>query len=220
MRLRGRPARRARDPGAAASSERGLHFDVADPNLWVPFDDGSAFGQWLDDDKTQQNLLQLGVSAKDIDGYWAYEHLFDEIRKRLRTGERDTWLGESPSRAELEDLLQGEQTMIDILFDASIAEVLDDHMSDQRLKDALFGQGIIGAWAGPKDKGTASIKLMHFQGDLEGQGPVWGYVRGGMGMVSASRSPTRRRRRARRSPPACRSRRSCPRRASGSRTAR
>ena len=164
--------------------ERGLHFDVADPNLWVPFDDGSAFGQWLDDDKTQQNLLQLGVSAKDIDGYWAYEHLFDEMRKRLRTGERDTWLGESPSRAELEELLQGEQTMIDILFDASMEEVLDDHMSDQRLKDALFGQGIIGAWAGPKDKGTASIKLMHFQGDLEGQGPVWGYVRGGMGMVS------------------------------------
>ena len=122
--------------------------------------------------------------AKDIDGYWAYEHLFDEIRKRLRTGERDTWLGESPTRAEIEELLRGEQTMIDVVFDASIAEVLDDHMGDQRLKDALFGQGIIGAWAGPQDAGTASIKLMHFQGDLEGQGPVWGYVRGGMGMVS------------------------------------
>jgi phytoene dehydrogenase-like protein len=25
---------------------------------------------------------------------------------------------------------------------------------------------------------------MHYQGDLEGQGPVWGYVEGGMGMVS------------------------------------
>ena len=24
---------------------------------------------------------------------------------------------------------------------------------------------------------------MHFQGDLEGQGPVWGYVKGGMGMI-------------------------------------
>jgi phytoene dehydrogenase-like protein len=155
--------------------QRGLHFDVADPNLWVPFDDGTAFGQWLDDDKTQQNLLQLGVSAKDIDGYWAYEHLFDEIRRRLRKGERDTWLGESPSRAEIEELLHGE---------ASMWEVLSDHIQDQRLKDALFGQGIIGAWAGPMDKGTASIKLMHYQGDLEGQGPVWGYVRGGMGMVS------------------------------------
>ena len=163
---------------------RGLHVDVADPNLWVPFTDGTSFGQWLDDDRTNADLKALKVSAKDIDGYWAYEHLFDEIRRRLRTGERDTWVGESPTRAELEDLLQGEQTMIDVLFDASIAEVLDDHMSDQRLKDALFGQGVIGAWAGPKDKGTASIKLMHYQGDLEGQGPVWGYVRGGMGMVS------------------------------------
>ena len=25
---------------------------------------------------------------------------------------------------------------------------------------------------------------MHYQGDFEGQGPVWGYVEGGMGMVS------------------------------------
>src|SRR5204862_4888461 len=87
-------------------------------------------------------------------------------------------------RAEIEDLLKGEQTMIDVVFDASIADVLDDHVKDQRIKDALFGQGIIGTFAGPKDAGTASIKLMHFQGDLEGQGPVWGYVRGGMGMVS------------------------------------
>jgi phytoene dehydrogenase-like protein len=57
-------------------------------------------------------------------------------------------------------------------------------MDDQRLKDALFGQAIIAAYGGPKEPGTASIKLMHYQGDLEGQGPVWGYVKGGMGMVS------------------------------------
>jgi phytoene dehydrogenase-like protein len=164
--------------------ERGLHFHVADPNLWVPFDDGTSFGQWLDDDRTNADLDALGVSDKDRKGYWAYEHLFDEIRRRLRTGERDTWVGESPSRAEIEELLKGEQTMIDVVFDASIAEVLDDHLDDQRLKDALFGQGVIGAWAGPHDKGTASVKLMHFQGDLEGRGPLWGYVRGGMGMVS------------------------------------
>jgi phytoene dehydrogenase-like protein len=163
---------------------RGLQFDVADPNLWVPFEDGTSLGQWLDDDRTNADLRALGVSQRDVDGYWAYEHLFDEIRRRLRTGERDTWVGDSPTRAEIEDLLRGEQAMIDIVFEASIAEVLDDFVGDQRIKDALFGQGVIGAWAGPKDPGTASIKLMHYQGDLEGQGPVWGYVRGGMGMVS------------------------------------
>ena len=52
------------------------------------------------------------------------------------------------------------------------------------MKDALYGQGVIGAWAGPRDPGTASIKLMHYQGDLLGQGPLWGYVEGGMGQVS------------------------------------
>jgi phytoene dehydrogenase-like protein len=163
---------------------RGFECYVADPNLWVPFDDGTAFGQWLDDARTQACLEALGVAPKDIEGYWAYEHLFDAIRRKLRTGARDSWVGETPTRAEIEALLDGDQTMIDVVFDASIAEVLDDQMDDQRLKGALFGQGVIAAYGGPKDKGTASIKLMHFQGDLEGQGPVWGYVKGGMGMVS------------------------------------
>ena len=74
--------------------------------------------------------------------------------------------------------------MIDALFEASIADVLDEFVTDQRLKDALFGQGVIGTFAGPRDPGTASVKLMHYQGDLLGEGPIWGYVRGGMGMVS------------------------------------
>jgi phytoene dehydrogenase-like protein len=164
--------------------QRGFECYVADPNLWVPFEDGTSFGQWLDDAKTQRNLEELNVSKRDIEGYWAYEHLFDEIRKRLRTRGRDTWVGETPTREEIEDLLHGEQAMLDVVFSASIADVLDDHMQDQRLKDALFGQGVIAAYGGPKDPGTASIKLMHYQGDLEGQGPVWGYVKGGMGMIS------------------------------------
>src|SRR6185436_13293633 len=130
-------------------NQRGLQVHIADPNLWVPFEDGTSFGQWIDDARTQADLDKLGVSKKDQEGYWAYEHLFDSIRQRLRTGERDSWIGDSPSRAELEELLHGEQAMIDVVFDASIAEVLDDHMSDQRMKTALYGQGIIGAWAGP-----------------------------------------------------------------------
>jgi phytoene dehydrogenase-like protein len=163
---------------------RGYECWVADPNLWVPFEDGTSFAQWLDHDKTNASLDALGVSAADQAGYWAYEEIFDEIRKRLRTGGRDTWIGDTPTRAEIEELLHGEQAMLDIVFEASIAEVLGDFIGDQRLKDALFGQAVIAAYGGPKDKGTASIKLMHYQGDMEGQGPVWGYVKGGMGMVS------------------------------------
>src|SRR4051795_8555934 len=47
---------------------RGFECYVADPNLWVPFADGTSFAQWLDDEKTQQNLIDLKVSKRDIEG--------------------------------------------------------------------------------------------------------------------------------------------------------
>ena len=81
-------------------------------------------------------------------------------------------------------MLGGDEEKIDLVFEDSIADVLDRYIDDERLKTALFGQGVIGTWGGPYDHGTASIKLMHYQGDMDGQGPVWGYVEGGMGMVS------------------------------------
>jgi phytoene dehydrogenase-like protein len=162
----------------------GLEVFVADPNLWAPFEDGSALAQWNDDARTQESLDSLGLSRHDVEGYWAYEAVFDEMRQRLRTRGRDSWVGASPSRAELEAMLGHDPWMIELLFEASIADALDHYVDDQRLKDALYGQGVIGAYAGPHDWGTASVKLMHYQGDLEGQGPVWGYVKGGMGVVS------------------------------------
>lgn len=104
-------------------ARRGLEIYVADPQLWVPFDDGGSFVQWLDDGRTQASLDAMGLSQDDKDGYWAYEEMFDGLRRRLRTGPRDTWVGESPTRAELEELLDHDKALIDVLFEASIAEV-------------------------------------------------------------------------------------------------
>ncbi len=72
------------------------------------------------------------------------------------------------------------------MFEESIASMLDRYVSDQRLKGAIACQGTIGTFAGPRDPGTASIRLMHHQGDLLGLGSVWGYVEGGLGRVSFS----------------------------------
>jgi phytoene dehydrogenase-like protein len=164
--------------------QRGLKVFVCDPDIWVPFEDGTSLHLWLDAARTRQSLAALRVSAKDVAGYFAYAGVFDEIRKRLRHGPRDTWRGDAPNRAELEQLLGNDPWLIDIVFAASISDVLDHYVRDQRLKDALCGQGAIGTYAGPCDRGTASVKLMHHMGDTEGLGPVWGYVEGGMGMVS------------------------------------
>src|SRR5215207_2113959 len=163
----------------------GYRVFVADPNLWVPFADGTSVAQFADHHRTVAHLRANRFSERDIQGMLDYEDMFDRLRLALRTGpEGDTWQGESPTREQLEKRLGHDGELISVLFEESIADTLDRYVADQRMKDALYGQGVIGAWAGPRDPGTASIKLMHYQGDLGGQGPLWGYVEGGMGQIA------------------------------------
>lgn len=163
---------------------RGVRITVADPALFIPFEDGTAFVEWSDKERTVAGLRELGIAPADIQGYLDYGERFDRCRRLLRKGERDAWVGDSPSRGEVEEMLGGEQELIDVLFNASIADVLDDHVSDQRIKDALYGQGLIAAYGGPRTPGTAAIHLMHHMGELDGHPGTWGYVHGGMGMIS------------------------------------
>jgi len=162
----------------------GFKVFLADPNLWCPFVDGTSYAQWSDHDRTVASMKENGFTDADIEGQFAYEDMFDRLRVALREGPRDSWIGASPSRPELEEMLGHDQELIDVLFDASIADVVESYVKDERLRTALYGQGVIGAWAGPRDPGTASIKLMHFAGTCNGEPAMWGYVEGGMGRIS------------------------------------
>src|SRR6266545_3864137 len=84
----------------------------------------------------------------------------------------------------VEERVGGDPEAIEVLFEASIADVVERYVRDERLRTALHGQGIIGTWAGPRDPGTAAVHLHHASGVIEGQEDVWGYVHGGMGRVS------------------------------------
>jgi phytoene dehydrogenase-like protein len=164
---------------------RGYRVFPADPNLWCPFPDGSSFAWFLDDERTAAHLRRNRFSDDDVRGVFAYGELFDRIRRLLRDGPQgDSWKGPSPTRAEIEEMLGGDEELISVVFEEPIATTLDRYVKDRRVKDALMGQGVIGANAGPRDPGTASVRLMHHQGDLLGLGGVWGYVEGGMGRIS------------------------------------
>jgi phytoene dehydrogenase-like protein len=93
-------------------------------------------------------------------------------------------MGDAPDRAELEELVGHDTEAIEVLFEESIASVVERHVADERLRTALHGQGVIGTNAGPRDAGTAAVHLMHSSGTLEGKDGAWGYVVGGMGRVS------------------------------------
>ncbi|HEV3353145.1 MAG TPA: NAD(P)/FAD-dependent oxidoreductase [Acidimicrobiales bacterium] len=160
----------------------GYRVHPIDPHIWCPFEDGTAFTMWHDDRRTAESIE--AIAPKDVEGYFEYADLFGRIRRALRHGTRDTWVGEAPTRDEIEALLDDDPELIDVVFHASIADVVERHVTDERMRTALHGQGCIGTNAGPRDAGTAAVHLMHAMGTLEGMPGAWGYVHGGMGRVS------------------------------------
>jgi phytoene dehydrogenase-like protein len=156
-----------------------------DPHLWCPFPDGTALTLW--DDPARSAAAVAELAPGDVDGYLAYDALFARIRSALRgsyTEGTDTWLGPAPDRAAVEELLGQDSELVDIVFEASIAEIVEGHVADERLRAALHGQGVIGTFAGPREPGTAWVHAHHCLGALEGRAGAWGYVEGGLGRVS------------------------------------
>lgn len=163
--------------------ERGLSWFVSDAGMFVPFDDGDCVQFWDDDARCEAEIARL--SPRDVSGWRAMIGLKARLRDALRPADdRDLWLRPEPSREEIEDRLKGDADARALLFEWSMVEFLDRFLEDERLKTALMGQGVIGTNASPHDRGTASVHFHHNSGRLGGAAGVWGYVAGGMGMVS------------------------------------
>ncbi len=157
----------------------GYRTITVDPTQWTPFEDGSSLFQWRDDARTAASVEAL--SPRDVEGFLAYEALFDRIKAGLRAGPRgDVWVGDAPDRAALEAVFADDPEALETVLDAPIADVVERHVEDERLRTALHGQGVIGTFAGPRDRGTAWIHAHHSLGLIGG----WAFVEGGMGRVS------------------------------------
>jgi phytoene dehydrogenase-like protein len=174
-------------------NRRGFAWTPAVNGLFVPFLDGTSIQLWDDDEKCTAEVRAL--APHDIEGWRAMCDVIQRLRDKLRpapdknrTGEdayaNDVWLGEAPTREQLEDRLAGDAEARAVLFDWSMAEFVERYIEDERLQIAYLGQGVIGTNASPFDHGTASIRFHHASGRLGGLPGMWGYVRGGMGMVS------------------------------------
>jgi phytoene dehydrogenase-like protein len=162
---------------------RGYQWTPAINGLFVPFLDGSSIQLWDDDDRCAAEVHAL--APKDVPGWRAMNDALTRLRDALRPpGERDIWIGDPPTREQIEDRLGNDDEARALLFDWSMAEFVERYLTDERLQSAYLGQGVIGTNASPFDAGTASIRFHHASGRLGGMPGKWGYVRGGMGMVS------------------------------------
>ena len=161
----------------------GFRWTPAAGGLFVPFEDGSSVQLWEDDERCEEEIRRF--APRDVAGWRAMKSVKDRLRDALRPdGPSDVWIGPSPTREAIERRLAGDEDALGLLFEWSMVEMVERFLDDERLQLAYLGQGVIGTNASPHDRGTASVLYHHASGRMDGQAGVWGYVEGGMGMVS------------------------------------
>jgi phytoene dehydrogenase-like protein len=161
----------------------GYQWTPASNGLFIPFEDGDGIQLWEDDDLCDAEIAR--VSPRDVEGWRAYCDLIRRTRNAIRpANDQDMWIGPAPSQEALDSRIGNDTEMRNLLFHWSMSELVEHYLQDKRLQYAYLGQGVIGTNASPFDPGTASIRFHHASGRLGGLPGAWGYVRGGMGMVS------------------------------------
>ncbi len=161
----------------------GYEWSPSLEGMFVPFDDGSSIQLWDDEARALAEIERL--SPPDVAGWQAMYGVMRRARNAIRPlGSDDLWIGDPPTRAEIEERLGGDEEAINLLYNWSMVEYAERYLTDERLQCAVLGQGVIGTNASPHDPGTAFVHFHHSSGRLGGMPGMWGYVKGGMGMVS------------------------------------
>ncbi len=69
-------------------------------------------------------------------------------------------------------------------FEGSAADLVERYIHAPILQAESVNDGLIGTYAGPRDKGTGYVLALHNAGRAHGVQGAWGFVRGGMGAIS------------------------------------
>lgn len=163
--------------------EHGFQWTPAHGGMFVPFEDGTSLQLWYDDARCEEEVKRF--APEDYAGWCRMHEVVERTRDRIRPeGDGDLWLHRHPTRELIEDRLGNDEEARGLLLHWSMEEFLDRYLTNEKFKMAHMGQGVIGTNADISEPGTASIYFHHASGRLDGQAGQWGYVTGGMGMVS------------------------------------
>ena len=172
--------------------ERGLHVDQAGPSLNV-YPDGQTFV--LDGDRARSVEAIRGLSSRDARAFPAYEETLERIAGALMPV--FDWTAPDPRLRRARDLpgllrlgrlafrQRDDLQEASFLFTTSARQYLDEHFESEMLKSALGWESISNTLAGPSTPGTAYGLLHEAASGGSGGGIGWGFVRGGMGTVTA-----------------------------------
>jgi phytoene dehydrogenase-like protein len=170
----------------------GYEVSIITPDYFVPFPDGTSLTLWGDVARDAESIGRF--STRDAEAYARFDAYFEHVAKLLKD-----LLFVVPPNMTLRDLPAWARTAArfrrwrgrDIaeivrLFTMSAADFLDEWFEDDRVKGAMATQAIIGGWCGPMTPGSAYVLMHHWIGEIDGHFGAWGWVKGGMGGVSAA----------------------------------
>jgi phytoene dehydrogenase-like protein len=171
-------------------SELGLQLDIRlrDPSFFSPFAGGGGLIVWRDPARQTEEIAK--ISPHDAEAYPRFAALFEEASIRLQP-----LLDYPATRKQARRAFRASE--VDNLFaktvDGSIASLCEDYFESELIQGLVASQGITGTAAGPRTPGTAYVYLHHAMGRATGTPGAWGFVRGGMGVITAQLADAARR---------------------------
>ncbi len=161
----------------------------------TPLPDGRYLFRGADSEENRREISKF--SKRDAEAYPKFGRLMVKIARFVKPQ-----LGMTPpdltsmSPGNLRKLLalrgtflEGDEealTTFARLMTMSSGDYLDEWFETDALKGTMCASGIIGTFLGPRSPGTAYVLIHHYMGEVDGAFRAWGFVRGGMGMVSNS----------------------------------
>src|SRR5512136_1273342 len=161
----------------------------------TPLPDGRYLFRGADSEENRKEISKF--SKRDAEAYPKFGQLMVKLARFIKPQ-----LGMTPpdltsmSPGNLRKMLELRGHLVDLdeetlytfarLMTMSSGAYLDEWFETDALKGTMCASGIIGTFLGPRSPGTAYVLIHHYMGEVDGAFRAWGFVKGGMGMVSES----------------------------------
>lgn len=173
----------------------GFQMIPRNPSSFTPLPDGRYLLMGPDRDMTLREIAKF--SAKDAENFPRYEEMLTRVADFLEPlllqtppnpfswRARNLWKTFQIVQRFQRLGVPGANEAVEILVGAA-RPILERWFESEPLKATLATDAVIGAFASPSQPGTAYVLFHHVMGECDGVRGVWGYVRGGMGMIAES----------------------------------
>ncbi|MCS7186966.1 MAG: NAD(P)/FAD-dependent oxidoreductase, partial [Armatimonadota bacterium] len=172
--------------------QHGFEILRRDPSSFTPLPDGGYLLLGSDEKFNAEQIAKF--SKRDAEAFLRYEEAMDKISSFIEPllvsvpPKFPNWsLSDLPAFLRiLSSFLRlpvAGRELLSQLFTASAWDVLNEWFESEPLKITLATDGVIGTALPPTAPTTALVLFHHVMGSITGKRGVWGYVRGGMGML-------------------------------------